>query len=110
MSVLDKMFDISSVLDEMFDVSSDTAEIHKFFDFAWKVHEATECIKSECDIACFIIQLKEAFLIRTRQSIPKNNELQILEVWLRENNKSTASVVRALQAIGEDKGEKLNIC
>ena len=40
MSVLDKMFDISSVLDKMFDVSSDTAEIHKFFDFAWKVHGA----------------------------------------------------------------------
>lgn len=74
-----------------------------FFYFVWKVHEATECIK-------FSFPLKEAFLIRTRQSIPKNNELQILEVWLRENNKSTASVVRALQANGEDKGEKLNIC
>ena len=73
--------------------------------------ELTECIKSECDIACFIILLKEAFLIRTRQNIPKNNELQTLEVLLRENNKSTESVARALQAIGEDKGEKkLNIC
>ena len=30
-----------------------------FFDFVWKVHEATECIKPECEIACFIIPLKE---------------------------------------------------
>ena len=29
-----------------------------------------------------------------------------MEVLLRENNKSTESVARALQAIGEDKGEK----
>ena len=30
-----------------------------FFYFVWKVHEATECIKPECEIACFIIPLKE---------------------------------------------------
>ena len=30
-----------------------------FFNFVWKVHEATECIKPECEIACFIIPLKE---------------------------------------------------
>ena len=55
MSILKKM----SVSDEMLETSPNDTEIHNFFDFVWKVHEATECIKPECEIACFIIPLKE---------------------------------------------------
>ena len=46
-----------SALVKMFDISSD---IQKSFYFAWKVYEAIECIKPECDIACYIIPLKGA--------------------------------------------------
>ena len=62
-----------SVLDKMFDISSNTAEIVKFLDFVWKFHEATEYIKPESDIACFIILLKEALFNSHKTKLTKKN-------------------------------------
>ena len=47
-----------------------------FFDFVWKVHEATECIKPECEIACFIIPLTEVLfnLNKDYKTYPKKKK------------------------------------
>ena len=97
-----------SVLVKMFDISSDIAEIHKSFYFAWKVHEATECIKPECVIACFIIPLKGALFNSPKKDKTYTKKIFIAQcmkypavfgsmVKLRENDKSKESVVRARQ-------------
>ena len=106
-----------SILDQMFGISSDTAEIQKFFDFFWKVHEATECISPECDIACFIIPLKEALFNSHKEDKTYQKMFFIAQCMkhpadfgsmakLRENNKSHESPIRDFQAIGEDESKK----
>ena len=95
-----------------------------FFYFVWKVHEATECIKPECEIACFIILLKEVLFNlnkddKTYQKKKKKTFIvqcvKYLSVFgsmvkLIENNESIQSVVRALKAINEDKNKKRFEC
>ena len=64
-----------------------------FFYFVWKVHETTECIKPECEIACFIIPLKEVLFNLNKDDKPYQKKkkktfivqcvkyLSVLVVW-----------------------------